>query len=274
MIKRILVFFIFLGAHLSTIAQEIQWDDPVKISIDRITRVSIDNQDNIFVATADGDVYQYAAHGAFINNFSPVRQGKIDFIEAAWTVNIFTFSIDMQEYRLFDRFLNPLSEIALQTKGINLAKAATIGNGNIIWIYDESDFSLKQFDHRRNQITQQQPLNLILSNSELNVLEIKEYQNMVFVNIKNEGISILDNQANLIKTIPKPFNAINFDKENLIDIRNDSIVYHNFINDKTTSFNLPENISNHKIISGKKNLICYNSDEVLFFQKPTLPINR
>ncbi|MCH7403661.1 hypothetical protein ACFOUP_10915 [Belliella kenyensis] len=269
MIRRLLTFIFLLSCiHQISNAQDVAWGQPKAIKLERITGLSIDNQESIFIGTSEGDLYQFDEDGVYVNNFSPSRQSRVDFIEAAWTVNVFTFSVDLQEYRLFDRFLNPLSEIAIQTKGVNLAKAATIGNNNIIWVYDESDFCLKQFDHRRNQITQQQPLNLILNNSDLNVLEVKEYQNMVFVNIKNEGISILDNQANLIKTINIKITGISFDKENLIYNQSNQLVLHNFISDTKAHYTLPVEVTNHKVVTSKKNVIFYNSEEILIYKKP------
>jgi hypothetical protein len=122
-------------------------------------------------------------------------------LEAAWTVNIFSFSADLQEYRILDRFMNLLSEMGFLLADINLAKAATLGNNNIIWIWDESDLSLKTLDYLRNLITQSQPLNLILNSDNLEVLEIREFKNRLFMNVASEGIFIFDNQGNFLKKI-------------------------------------------------------------------------
>ncbi|SIT06368.1 hypothetical protein [Belliella pelovolcani] len=256
-------------------AQENEWSEPIVIKQNRITAVSLDNQGFIMMANQEGDIYQYDRFGDFVNNFSPSRQGRIDFLEASWTVNIFTYSIDLQEYRILDRFLNPIAENRVQTKGINLGKAATLGNNNIIWIYDESDFSLKQFDHRRNQIIQQQPLNLILTNSDLMIQEIKEYQNLVFLRIKDEGISILDNQANLIKILP--FNtdqALSFTKQELVYVKNGLIHFMDYVNTKASTFTIPKEVNNHSILISDKAVIFYNLSEILIYDKALSPLNQ
>lgn len=273
--KRVFLIISFFCFGPLLWAQENEWPKPIIIKQNRITAVSLDNQGFIMMANQEGDIYQYDRFGDFVNNFSPSRQGRIDFLEASWTVNIFTYSIDLQEYRILDRFLNPIAENRVQTKGINLGKAATLGNNNIIWIYDESDFSLKQFDHRRNQIIQQQPLNLILTNSDLMIQEIKEYQNLVFLRIKDEGISILDNQANLIKILP--FNtdqALSFTKQELVYVQNGHIHFVDYVNTTTASFAIPQEVKNHSILISDKAVIFYNLSEILIYDKALSPLNQ
>ncbi|SNS51929.1 hypothetical protein SAMN06295967_111118 [Belliella buryatensis] len=273
--KKLFLIILFLWQCPNLWAQENEWPEPIVIKQNRISAVSLDNQDFIMMANQEGDIYQYDRFGEFVNNFSPSRQGRIDFLEATWTVNIFTYSIDLQEYRILDRFLNPIAENRVQTKGINLGKAATLGNNNIIWIYDESDFSLKQFDHRRNQIIQQQPLNLILTNSDLMIQEIKEYQNLVFLRIKDEGISILDNQANLIKILPFNTNQpLAFRKQELIYVQNGLINFVDYINATPSSFANPKEVKNHAILISDKAVIFYNLSEILIYDKAFSPLNQ
>jgi hypothetical protein len=69
-----------------------------------------------------------------LNSFSPSSQGKFQQLEAAWTGNIFTYPSDLQEYRILERFLNPLAKIRILLTEVNLAKASTLGNNNIIWV--------------------------------------------------------------------------------------------------------------------------------------------
>lgn len=172
-----------------------------EISVKNLDLVSFDNRDQIFASNTSGDIYQYNSNGKQLNLYSPTRQGRLHQLEAAWTVNIFSFSADLQEYRILDRFMNLLAEKGFFLADINLAKAATLGNNNMIWVWDESDLSLKTLDYLRNIIVQSQPLNLILNSDNLEVLEIREFKNRLFMNVANEGIFIFDNQANFLRKI-------------------------------------------------------------------------
>jgi hypothetical protein len=194
----VLLFF----APFQLMAQVNQLGNPIaEIQLEYLDLVSFDTKDNLFASNTSGDIYQFDRFGKKINLYSPARQGRLNQLEAAWTVNIFSFSADLQEYRIFDRFLNPLAENNLLLADVNLVKAATFGNNNTVWVWDESDLSIKSLDYLRNLVIQSQPLNLILNSDDLEVLEIREFKNRLFMNIKNEGIFIFDNQGNLIKKI-------------------------------------------------------------------------
>ncbi|MDG1277462.1 MAG: hypothetical protein P8O16_09290 [Algoriphagus sp.] len=197
----------FFLASFQLMAQDNQLGNPIaEIQLENLDLISFDNKDNLFASNTSGDIYQFDRFGKKTNLFSPSRQGRLNQLEAAWTVNIFSFSADLQEYRIFDRFLNPLAESNLLLADVNLVKAATFGNNNTVWVWDESDLSIKSLDYLRNLVIQSQPLNLILNSDDLEVLEIREFKNRLFMNIKNEGIFIFDNQGNLIKMIKMVLN--------------------------------------------------------------------
>ncbi len=195
-----LLFLILLSGPI--LAQEsLQFKIIQEISIPNVDLISFDNKDNLFASTSSGDIYQFNPAGKQINLYSPERQGRLQQLEAAWTVNIFSFSADLQEYRILDRFLNPLSSSGFQLANISLAKAATLGNNNIVWVWDESDLTLKSLNYLRKLVIQSQPLNLILNSENMEVTEIREFKNRLFMNLPNEGVFIFDNQGNLMKKI-------------------------------------------------------------------------
>lgn len=172
-----------------------------EIPLENLHLVSLDTRDQLFASNTSGDIYLFDKNGKQLNLFSPVNQGRLHQLEASWTVNVFTFSADLQEYRILDRFLNELSNKQLFSSGINLPKAATLGNNNIIWVWDESDLSLKSLNYRQNQIIQSQPLNLILESENLTVTEIREFKNRLFMNVPESGIYIFDNQGNFLQKV-------------------------------------------------------------------------
>lgn len=251
------------------------WGEGVYIPFARLSLISLDNQGNLFLADTEGNLSQYNSNGKYLNNFSPQRQGKLSQLEARWTVNIFTFSTDLQEYRILDRFLNPVSENRIPLQLISLAKVATLGNNNIIWVFDEADFTLKQFDYRRNELIQQQPLNLIFDQSSLDIIDIKEYQNLVFLNIKNEGIYILDNQANFLKKLPATVNQkIAFWEDNLIYIENNKLALLNFQSGDQQHFLIPPNTPFPNVMASQYAIYLYNQEGVLIYSLGNSPIGK
>lgn len=212
----LILFFTFLSKTL--FSQEIlEFEAPLaEIPLKGLDLVSLDTRDQIFASTTSGDIYLFDQKGKQLNLYSPTRQGRLHQLEASWTVNVFSFSADLQEYRILDRFLNPIAENSFILNEITLPKAATLGNNNIIWVWDESDLSLKSLDYRRNLILQSQPLNLILDSENLQVTEIREFKNRLFMNVPESGIFIFDNQGNFLKKVNLQINQrMCFYKENL-----------------------------------------------------------
>ncbi|WP_051287108.1 hypothetical protein [Algoriphagus mannitolivorans] len=213
----IMIFFLgFFAAQAQKTSSAFLGTPIFSHPIPNLDLVSLDTKDQIFASNTSGDIYLIDSRGKQLNFFSPSRQGQLSQLEASWTVNIFGFSTDLQEYRILDRFLNPLVEKGLFDTGITLAKAATLGNNNVLWIWDESDLSLKSLNYLQNQIIQTQPLNLILDSPDLTVMEIREFKNRLFMNVPNSGIYIFDNQGNFLQKVDLQLNQrLCFYKENL-----------------------------------------------------------
>lgn len=227
----LILFFGFLSG--AVFSQEIvEFESPIaEISIKHLDLVSLDTRDQIFATTTSGDIYLFDQKGKQLNLYSPTRQGRLHQLEASWTVNIFSFSADLQEYRILDRFLNPIAENSFLLNEITLPKASTLGNNNIIWIWDESDLSLKSLDYLRNLVLQSQPLNLILQSENLQVTEIREFKNRLFMNVPDSGIFIFDNQGNFLKKVNLQINQrMCFFKERLFWIEGKNLKMYSLTN--------------------------------------------
>jgi hypothetical protein len=197
----LVLFFGFLTKTLFS-QEALLFEAPIaQIPMEFLDLVSLDTRDQIYASNTSGDIYLFDQKGKQLNVFSPTRQGRLQQLEASWTVNIFGFSADLQEYRVLDRFLNAIAENSFQLDEITLPKAATLGNNNVIWVWDESDLSLKSLDYLRNLVLQSQPLNLILDSEDLKVTEIREFKNRLFMNVPESGIFIFDNQGNFLKKV-------------------------------------------------------------------------
>lgn len=197
----LILFFTLLTKTLYS-QGPLEFEAPVaEISLEFLDLVSLDTRDQILASNTSGDIYVFDRKGKQLNVFSPTRQGRLHQLEAAWTVNVFSFSADLQEYRVLDRFLNPLAENSFLLNDITLPKASTLGNNNVVWVWDESDLSLKSLDYLRNIVLQSQPLNMILDAENLRVSEIREFKNRLFMNVPESGIFIFDNQGNFLKKI-------------------------------------------------------------------------
>ena len=249
-------------------AQEVEWRLISDVPIKGVDQVSLDNRGQIFYTTRDGGLYQLSPQGIPINHFSPSRQAQITHLEAGWTVNIFTFSKDLQRFELFDRFLNPIMNRDLQDFEVGLAKASTLGNNHSLWVFDESDLSLKRIDYRRQTVIQKQPLNLVLEEQEWDVKDIKEVQNFLFLRVP-DSVILFDNQGNFLKRLSIPGDSpLSLMGENLYNIEEDKILEYNWNTGMKTAFNLPSVITDHDVKIQGDQIVFFNQAGFLFYQNP------
>lgn len=267
---------ILLFALTASFAQSALDSSPIAIiSIPDFDLLSFDNRDQLYLSTAQGDLYLFDQNGNQVNYFSPPQQGRLQQLEAAWTVTVFTFSEDRQEFRILDRFLNPISEGRFSFPEINLAKAATLGNGNVIWIWDESDFSLKRMDYQRKVLLDQQPLNLVLDTENLAVLEIREIKNRLFVLTDHSGVFVFDNQANLLEKITLPeFNRICYFQDRLLWVQDQAIQSYHIPSRETKTLMSLEKKGVRQIQFGQKRMALIFEDHIELFEIPDLLENR
>jgi hypothetical protein len=268
---KIIVFLAIALFPLFASAQENEkLDIPLTvIDLEELDLVSFDNRDQLFVSTLSGDIYLFGQDGKQLNLFSPARQGRLNQLEANWTVNIFSLSADLQEYRILDRFLNPLAEEGFSLAEINLAKAATLGNNNVIWVWDESDLSLKSMDYLRNLIIQSQPLNLILTAADLNVSEIREFKNRLFMNVPESGVYIFDNQGNLMRKIEvQGLKKLCYYNEHLLWIAEGKLMAISLVTNEIISLATVENLGYSYLQIGQERLALVSKDKISLFKTP------
>ena len=97
---------------------------------------------------------------------------------------------------------------------------------------------------------------------------------MVFLNIRDEGIFILDNQGNFIKKlIAKPTQKLGFWKGNLIFIEGDKIVFLDFQSQKIESISIPSGIKAKGVLINQYQVYFYDADQVWIFDKTKTPLN-
>ncbi|SFA98123.1 hypothetical protein [Algoriphagus aquimarinus] len=241
-----------------------------EISLETLDLISFDTKDQLFASNTSGDIYLYSQEGKQLNLFSPARQGRLNQLEASWTVNIFSFSADLQEYRILDRFLNPLAEKGFSPTEINLAKAATLGNNNVIWVWDESDLNLKSLDYLRNLIIQSQPLNLILASEDLNISEIREFKNRLFINVPTTGIFIFDNQGNLMRKVAViGINKLCYYKDHLLWLEAGKLMAVSLSTNETLTLAQLDNSEASYLQIGQERLAIVSKDTISLYHLPS-----
>lgn len=237
------------------------------IKVEGLDRLSVDNRDNIFYSDIQGNVFKLDLSGEIINQYSPTLQGRLSQLDAFSTMILFLFSVDLQQVTLLDSHLSPLQQISVQDEAVGFAKAAALGNNHVFWLFDEGDWSLKKYDYRRSETLQSQPLLPLVGNHAIEVTEILEKGNMVLVHLKDHGLWLFDNQANLIKKY-----AISFDHpiavydDQVYFLKDEHLRRLDLFSGVESSVGIPE-VPGHGVAVSSQYFLIYSDDTLYLFPK-------
>ena len=233
---------ILLGCTGTVYPQSMNWELIKTLEIPNADLLDVDSRGNIFISDQKGTVRQFDQQGDSLNIYSPAFTSQLSQLECHWTVNIFLYASDLQQVVILDRFLHPLSVAKIGDLGIlGLVANATLGNNNMIWMFDDTDLTLKKLNFRTKQLVQEQPLNTVLPNSSLGIISMRERKNLLFLQVKDEGVYIFDNQGNPIKKINLPVNLeVAIEGENFFYLQDQVLIKKNYITDQEDKIPIPD----------------------------------
>ncbi len=170
------------------------------VSISTPTAFSINRGGALFVGDARGAVRAHDTTGRVTHNFSPPRVAEVAALDAGQNLRVFCFYRDLQEYQLLDRFLTPLPGYEKPTRiapdEAGFARLAALAQDGQLWLFDDTDFSLKKYNPVTRRISLHVPLELVLAGQDPLFVALREYQNLVFLHDGRGGVLVFDNAGN------------------------------------------------------------------------------
>jgi hypothetical protein len=242
-----------------------------EVSIPATDKITTDNKGNIFVTDKQGYLFQFNAKGASINHLSTSLSAPVTRLDAFRTVNIFLFSASLQRFEILDRFLNPITKKSMEEIGVlGWVSQATPGNNNSLWIYDETDLNLKKINLTNNELLQAQAINILTQKNNLEIIQLIERNNLLFLQLANDGIYIFDNQANFIEKIAVLGNiAVVIDGEFIYSLFQDQLKKTNFLTKETEFITFPQRESSNRLALSHQQIIIANDKGIVIFNRPT-----
>jgi hypothetical protein len=262
----ILLYFFFTSYSFGQ--QTVEWVPMAEIQVKGLEQLALDNRGQIYYADRSGGIYQIDQTGRTVNHFSPTRRARLSQLDADRTVNIFSFSEDLQEYVILDRFLNPIVNNRFDASQVGFAKSATMGNNNTLWVFDETDLSLKKIDFRRQAVVQNQPLSLVLGRDDIQVKEVREYQNLLFLR-EASSVTVFDNQGNYLRSLPYGSDAkLAFFENSLFFIDKEGLVQLSFSSGQRNVYQTPQNPRGSQVQIQGGQVVFYGGEKIWVFQNP------
>jgi hypothetical protein len=224
--------------HSASLAQEMQLQH--RIPFNEPASVSIDQSGNIYVADAMGNLFKYTADGKYVVEYSPELPAMITSLEAWHGLRIFLFYRDRQEYTFLNRFLTEQGTFSFNPASVGFVEAAAPSADNNVWMFDQSDFSLKKYSLQLREVIVRTPLDLLLDPDDYEIGTIREYQNKVYISDFRAGLLVFDNLGNYLKKIPvQGMRFFSFQGETVYMIRDNKLISINIYSDAHEASPLP-----------------------------------
>ncbi|OGX86021.1 hypothetical protein BEN47_13675 [Hymenobacter lapidarius] len=163
---------------------------------------SLDRRGALYVADADNNLRQYGPEGLLLNTYAPAQPGHVAQVEAWNVTTTLVFNDDRQQLVLLDRFLTLITEMRLADFLDGTVRVATLAPDNRIWLLDESNLVLREFDPNTRLVIQNTPLDLIIGRARPDFRFLRQYQNNTYLVDRNTGIYVFDNLGTYRKKMP------------------------------------------------------------------------
>jgi hypothetical protein len=171
------------------------------ISAEGITDAEIDTQGNIYLSTEKGAILKYNPSYQFITAYASNEVVPVSSLDVSFHFRIFGFYQSQQSYILLDRNFKLLNEVRLEPELIGNAVVASYSSDNLVWLFDEMDFSLLKFNPTLNQLVIDIKLPLLIETERFFVIQLEEYQNRIYLNNAGDGIYVFDLLGNFLKKL-------------------------------------------------------------------------
>ena len=206
-----------------------------------------DNTGNVYLYGSD--ILEKKSNGQLPSFSQSIKSvGIIDDILPINALKTYLFSESQQQLCLIDNTLSIQSTcLDLEEYEIQYAlKCAISGRPNLIYIYDQFNSTLFLINTKTNSIIQKVPNLEGILNVELEISELKEYENELFIRTTSDNIYQFDMFLNLKKQLPETITALNFHKKSIVEIEDNVLIFRNLDSNEKKIIPL-ENISANEL---------------------------
>jgi hypothetical protein len=198
---------------------------------------------------------------------------QVTVLEAGQSLRVLCFYRDLQEYLLLDRFLAPLpgyekpAKIAPDETGF--ARLAALAGDGQLWLFDDTDYSLKKYNPVTRRVSLHVPLELVLAGQDPLFVALREYQNLVFLHDAQGGVLVFDNVGNFRSRIAtEATESLGFYGDELYFIRDDSLHFVHLYNGDTRRLSLPGGVGFLWVAVGPGTIYLLTRNQLLVCPKP------
>ena len=256
----ILLLCLLLLTAVTSVAQQLEATFIRTIAVGSSTAISTDRSGAVYLLNPRRNIVQLDSLSRLITLYSPTNNARVTTIDAWNSMKVLAFYADRQELLLLDRFLTPITSVALADFEINnTVKAAALASDDGFWLFDETDFKLSKLDLRLRKITIETPLNLVLDRNKFDIRMLREYQNQVYLLDYNSGIYVFDNLGNYKQKLPiTGVSHIGFLNNELYFVKEGSLHFYDLYKHQPRTIVFPENKNYTTALATKNRLYLFS----------------
>jgi len=156
---------------------------------------------NIYLTDNNGAITKFDQNGIYQISYSGSGMTPVSSIDVSHITKIFGFYQESQSYILLDRFLNPLTASELNPATSGFVTAAAYGADNNLWIFDQSNLSIKRINLLNDVLITSNAVPLLLGGDEWDLIQMEEYQNRLYLLNMDKKVYVFDNLGNYIREL-------------------------------------------------------------------------
>jgi len=202
-ISLLLLLFSSCGvSQVSTDSEVVQDSDSLSIEqtysvkslsfegMDSITNLASDGKGNYFISDDKNSLYKFA-DSKNISNVNTKVFGSINKIDCSNPFEIYSYHMDQNIVVYYDNMLNIRGETRLNDVGFSNISAMARSYDNGLWIFNMENFQLQKINKAGEILAESYNL-LTLLRHELNIIDIKEFDNKVYLLDSEKGVLQFD----------------------------------------------------------------------------------
>jgi len=253
--------------QISAQSQELQLIHEWKVQ--EVIDATSDYTGNLYVSNEQGIISKYDKNGQLLLSYSGNLISPIYSIDVSHTAKIFGFYRENQSYLILDRFLNPLHETILNNSVVGYATETAYAADNNLWIFDQSDLSIKKIQLLNNILITTISVSLVIGENDWNIQQIEEYQNRLYLFNEGKDVYVFDNLGNYVKKLGiNPECNFWFNGDYLVYIEQAAIYKLNLYNSDVEQIGHSGNTSSIlKVISNDNFIYLISKDKIIVYRQ-------
>ena len=252
---RVCILLLMWLASFSVAGQDVRTRS---IKLRQVVTVSVDRLGNFYAISQTGRLSKYSPDGKLLAAKQLTEHEPPTLIEPWNPLRVFFYHRKTQQVAWFDYNLDELSILTLDPVWAVEPMLVCPTPDNNLWILDGGDYSLKRISYKDNAIVLDAPLDTTDFAPQPHVVQMREYQNMMFILDKKSGISVFNNVGQKIFFLPASgISFFSFMGEELYYLRQGEIVFVDLYTQEKRTLKAPPLVSAAVV-----------TDERIFYVRP------